>query len=93
MGFTYPDKFTCLNTFVMEVAQTCSDNGGLTVYGLSDTNFILEIKSTQKPIDTLQVTGTNLQHGLSWFISKLCYKTNVLGIRYPRVKTVLSFFL
>ena len=31
MGFTYPDKFTYLNTFVMQVAQRCSDNGGPTV--------------------------------------------------------------
>ena len=31
MGFTYPDKFTYLNTFVIQVAQRCSDNGGPTV--------------------------------------------------------------
>ena len=31
MGFTYPDKFTYLNTFVMQVAQRCSDNRGPTV--------------------------------------------------------------
>ena len=31
MGFTYPDKFIYLNTFMMEVAQRCSDNGGTTV--------------------------------------------------------------
>jgi len=31
MGFTNPDKFTYLNTFVMELAQRCSDNGGPTV--------------------------------------------------------------
>jgi len=28
MGFTYPDKFTHLNTFGIQVAQRCSDNGG-----------------------------------------------------------------
>ena len=28
MGFTYPDKFTYLNTFVIQVAQSCLDNGG-----------------------------------------------------------------
>ena len=26
MGFTYPYKFTYLNTFVMELAQRCLDN-------------------------------------------------------------------
>ena len=33
MGFTYmyPDEFTYLNTFVIQVAQRCSDNGGPTV--------------------------------------------------------------
>ena len=31
MGFTYLNKFSYLNTFVMEVAQRCSDNGGRTV--------------------------------------------------------------
>ena len=31
MGFTYLDKFTYLNTFVIQVAQRCSDNGGSTV--------------------------------------------------------------
>ena len=31
MGFTYPDKFTYLNTFMMEMAQRCSDNGGPTI--------------------------------------------------------------
>ena len=31
MGFTYPNKFTHLNIFVMELAQRCSDNGGSTV--------------------------------------------------------------
>ena len=30
MGFTYPAKFTYLNTFVMQVAQRCSDNRGPT---------------------------------------------------------------
>ena len=34
MGFTYPDKFTYLNTFVIQVAQRCSDNGGPTVQHL-----------------------------------------------------------
>jgi len=28
MGLTYLDKFTYLNTFVIQVAQRCSDNGG-----------------------------------------------------------------
>ena len=32
MGFTYPDKFTYLNTFVIQVAQRCSDNGGPIVH-------------------------------------------------------------
>ena len=31
MDFTYPDKFTYLNTFVMQVAQRCLDYGGPTV--------------------------------------------------------------
>ena len=31
MGFTYLDKFTYLNTFVIEVAQRWSDNQGPTV--------------------------------------------------------------
>ena len=31
MGFTYLDKFTYLNTFVIQVAQKCLDNGGPTV--------------------------------------------------------------
>ena len=33
MGFTYPDKFSYLNTFMMQVAQRCSDNRGHTVLG------------------------------------------------------------
>ena len=32
MGFTYPDKFAYLNTFVIQVAQRCSDNGGPIVH-------------------------------------------------------------
>jgi len=28
MGFTYPDIFTYLKSFVMQVAQRCSDNQG-----------------------------------------------------------------
>jgi len=35
MGFTYPDKFTYLNTFVIQVAQMSLDNGGPTVYGFA----------------------------------------------------------
>ena len=31
MGFTYPEKFTYLNTFVMELVQIISDNEGRTV--------------------------------------------------------------
>ena len=31
MGFTYLDKFTYLNTFVIQVARRCSDNQGPTV--------------------------------------------------------------
>ena len=31
MGFIYPNKFTYLNTFVIQLAQRCSDNGGPTV--------------------------------------------------------------
>jgi len=31
MGFSYLEKFTYLNTFVMELAQRCLDNGGPTV--------------------------------------------------------------
>ena len=31
MGFTYPDKFTKLNTFVIRVAKRSLDNGGPTV--------------------------------------------------------------
>ena len=27
----YPDKFTCLNTFMMKLAQLYLDNGGFTV--------------------------------------------------------------
>ena len=34
MGFTYPDKFTYLNTFVIQVAQRCLDNGGPTVLSI-----------------------------------------------------------
>ena len=36
MGFTYPGKFTYLNTFMMQVAQRCSDNRGPTVIRYSD---------------------------------------------------------
>ena len=31
MGFIYPNKFTYLSTFVIQLAQRCSDNGGPTV--------------------------------------------------------------
>ena len=33
MGFSYPNKFTFLNTFVIQLTQRCSDNGGPIVYG------------------------------------------------------------
>ena len=29
--FTYPNKFTYLNTFSVDLGQSCSDNGGSTV--------------------------------------------------------------
>jgi len=32
MGFSYMGKFTHLNTFVIKMAQRCSDNGGPTVF-------------------------------------------------------------
>jgi len=47
MGFTYPGKFTYLNTFVMQVAQRCSDNQGSTVL--------------QKQNDTTKTTKKNRQ--------------------------------
>ena len=31
MGFIYPNKFTYLNTFVIQLTHRCSDNGGPTV--------------------------------------------------------------
>ena len=31
MGFTYPDYFTYLNVFVIQLVQRCSDNGETTV--------------------------------------------------------------
>ena len=36
MGFAYPDKFTYLNTLVMEVARRCSDIQGPTVVPYSE---------------------------------------------------------
>ena len=35
IGFTNPDKFIYLDTFVIQVAQKCLDNGGPTVPVLS----------------------------------------------------------
>ena len=32
MGFIYPNKFTFLNTFVIQLAQRCLDNGVSTVF-------------------------------------------------------------
>ena len=32
MGFTYPDRFTYLNTFVIQVPQRCLDNEGPIVH-------------------------------------------------------------
>ena len=34
MGFIYSNKITYLNTFVIQLAQRCSDNGGSTVQSL-----------------------------------------------------------
>jgi len=58
MGFTYPDKFTHLDNFVIQLAQNCLDNGGPTVVGKwknSNTNnlgdFVLHHSSSQG-IDT-----------------------------------------
>ena len=31
MGLTYPNKFTYVNTFVIELSHRCLDNGGPTV--------------------------------------------------------------
>ena len=39
MGFTHLDKFTYLNTFMMELAQKSSDNGGCTVFSCTIGSF------------------------------------------------------
>jgi len=43
MGFIYPKKFTYLNTFVIQLAQRCSDNGGSTVLGIVSSLVVLDI--------------------------------------------------
>jgi len=40
MGFIYPNKFTYLNTFVIQLAQRSSDNGGPTVTHLHNTTTV-----------------------------------------------------
>ena len=40
MGFTSLDKFTYLKTFMMELAQSCLDNGGPTVLKNGTNNFL-----------------------------------------------------
>ena len=40
MGFTYLEKFSYLNTFMLGLAQRCSDNGGLTVSNLTDSQIL-----------------------------------------------------
>ena len=45
MGFTYPDKFTYLNTFVMELGQSCSDNGGPTLSMCVETCAMIMVYS------------------------------------------------
>jgi len=51
MGFTYLDKFTYLNTFVIEEAQRCLDNGGPTVLyiGIMKVRDFLLQNITPKP--------------------------------------------
>ena len=50
MGFTYPDYFTYLNIFVIELAHRCSDNGEITVLtyknlrAKSNTSTLLSLK-------------------------------------------------
>ena len=39
MGLIYPNKFTYLNTFVIQLAQRCLDNGGPTVLGKISKGF------------------------------------------------------
>ena len=38
MGFIYPNKFTYLNTFVIQLAHKCSENGGPTVFKIYRCN-------------------------------------------------------
>jgi len=71
MGFTYPDKFTNLNTFVIQVAQRCSDNGGPTV-------FNLHIERVTPPLDRQY---TPLQEALKPTPSIPCYNTQVNAMK------------
>jgi len=50
MGFIYLNKFTYLNTSVIQVAQRCSDNGGPTVIVIMSSIIeILEILLSHSP--------------------------------------------
>ena len=47
MGFIYLNKFTYLSTFVIQLAQRCSDNGGPAV-----TQCKVEVLITRYPMST-----------------------------------------
>ena len=67
VGFTYPEKFTCLNTFVIEVAQTCSDNGGPMVHLNVHRCIFRESGYTSKGQATIIVARCETLHSIYYY--------------------------
>ena len=95
MGFTYPDKFTHLNTFVMEVTQRCSDHGGTTVPILKEN---VELISDYQPIigaASLALFGRVVSNAI-FLVVELCnvVKLLICGLHIQtKPGTSLLFFI
>ena len=60
MGFIYLNKFTYLNTFVIQLAQRCSDNGGPTVLCF----IFIHVFISGATVFALKGLLTRMQHSL-----------------------------
>ena len=57
MGFIYPNKFTYLDTFKIELAHRCLDNGGITVLEYVDYMFAPRCPEHRSSICICQVVA------------------------------------
>ena len=77
MGFTYPDKFSYLNTFMIELAQRCSNNGGPTVIEYGNIIWGPQYIQDQQEIEKVQRRATKLIRDLQnhTYDDRLAYLT------------------